>query len=194
MFDAAGVRVDDDEKNRRHAQGNQRKAPVQIEHHSNHAHQRDHIDQRAQQARRNKALNRVDIAGDTAHQVARLFVVVVGQREPLDMRIQPQPEIVHHPLTHTGGQIFFRVRTQRTHYGDGQSAKRGDLQNGEAVAASQRRNHASQPSTRMFGFQDVVDNQLQGPGLQQVRGAFADRRQQGDGQRLGVGLQQIRNT
>ena len=58
----------------------QREAPVEVEHHRHHAHQCQGVDQRTQHSRNNEALNRVDVAGHAADQIASPGVIVIGKR------------------------------------------------------------------------------------------------------------------
>ncbi len=106
-----------------------------------------HVDHRAQQPGSDEALNGVDVAGDAADQVAGLFVVVVGERQPLDVGIERAPQVVHHPLADAGGQIFLGVRTDRSDDGDHQRRDRSQLQNSEAAVARRGKQGLAVPFT-----------------------------------------------
>ncbi len=79
LLDAARIGIHYCEQDRRHGKRNQREAPVDAEHNYHHAGEREAINRPAQQPGRDKALDRVDIAGHPADQVSRLFVVVIGE-------------------------------------------------------------------------------------------------------------------
>ena len=65
-FDAAREAVDDQEEQRGDRQRDQREMPVDIKHHAEHADQRQHVDDHAEQRRRDEILHRADVAGDAA--------------------------------------------------------------------------------------------------------------------------------
>ena len=110
LLDLPRIGVDDNEKRGRYRERNQRELPVDIEHHADHSEQREHADQRAQQSGHNEALHRLDIAGDAADQVARVFLVVIRQREALDVVVHGAPQLVQHLLADRHGERFFRER------------------------------------------------------------------------------------
>ncbi len=119
FLDQPRVVEHDQEQQRRHRQRDQRESPVDVEHHRDHADQRDAVDQCAQQSRSEKALHRVDIGSDAADQVARLLLIVIGDRQPLHVRVQRDRRrscITHWP--DAGGEVFLRVGADRPEYGD----------------------------------------------------------------------------
>ena len=96
--DAARVFENDQPEHRRNRQCNQRKLPVDVEHHADHADQGQDIDQRVEQVRADKGLDGIDVAGHGAEQVSRAFLIVIGERQPLDVEVERLPQIVHDPL------------------------------------------------------------------------------------------------
>ena len=135
LLDQARVAVDHDEQRRRHGEGDQREAPVDVEHHADHADQRQAVDHHAQQAGSDEALDGIDIAGDAADQVAGLLLIVIGERQALDMRIERLPQIVHDPLADAGGKILFGVGADGVEDRDHQDGDGGELQDAEFVVA-----------------------------------------------------------
>ena len=119
------VVIYDQEQARHDQQCNQGEFPVQIEHHQHHAHQRQHIDQHAEHDVRNQTLDCIDIAGHTADEITGAFVIVIRQRQSLNVPVKHTPQVMHHPLTDAGGEIFLEVRTDggencdRNHREDG---------------------------------------------------------------------------
>ena len=99
------------EEARHDQQCNQGEFPVQIEHHQYHAHQRKHVDEHAEHYVRNQALDRIDVAGHPADEIAGAFVIVICQRQSLNMPVKHPAQVMHHPLTDAGGEIFFEIRT-----------------------------------------------------------------------------------
>src|SRR5215470_4113580 len=87
---------------------------------------------------------------------------------------------MHYPLTDTCGEILLRVRAQRTHNGYGQRSHGCQPQNGQRVVADSGSDQLVQPSVsaQPAGLENVVEDNLQGPGLKQAGGPFANDRQQ----------------
>src|SRR4029077_10218118 len=94
FLDAACVSVDNDKQKRRDGKRDQCEAPVDEKHHHEHSDQRQYANHDAQQRLRNEILNRVDIGGDGADQVAGRFAIVVSERQALDVMIESPPQVV----------------------------------------------------------------------------------------------------
>ena len=80
-------------------------------------------------------MNGVDVAGDAADQVAGLFLIVIRERQALDMRVKRAPQVVHHPLADAGGEILFGVGANCVHESDGEHGDGGKLQNRQPIGA-----------------------------------------------------------
>ena len=80
LFDAPGIAVDDRKQHWRHRQCDQSESPVQIKHYRDHTQQGDDVNQYAQQPLRNKTLDRVDVTGDSADQIAGALLIMEGKR------------------------------------------------------------------------------------------------------------------
>src|SRR5207245_1991449 len=81
LFNLARKTVNNDEKGRRYRQRQYGEAPVEIEHHRDHANERQHLNDQTQQRLGNETLNRVDVAGDSRDQVTCSFVIVIRERQ-----------------------------------------------------------------------------------------------------------------
>ena len=114
MLDATCVDVDNSKQEWCDGKRNQRETPVEIKHDPEHANQRQHINDDAQQRLRNEILNRVDIGGDCADEIAGGFAIVVSERQALNVMIENASQVVHHPLTDGSRQILFSVSAERT--------------------------------------------------------------------------------
>ena len=88
----------------------------------------------------------VDITGNAADEIARLFLIVVGKRKPLDMGIERPPQVVHDPLADAGGEILFRVGAKRIRHGNEEHRKHRKFQDGETVASHGGEDEPIQPA------------------------------------------------
>ncbi len=178
------------EKQWRHRKRDQREPPAQAEHDGHHTHQREAVHQHSQQSRGNKALNGVDVAGQSADQVAGLFLIVEAQGKALNVRVKRVPKVVHDPLAQVGGNVFLRVTAHRAHSGDHQHGQRGEFQNRDLVRAGGAEDQLVQPSVPVLRLQHVVQNHLERPWLRQRGQAFDEYRGDPDRQAFCVGPEQ----
>src|ERR1700712_3700338 len=86
---------------RRYCYSYESKIPVHIEHESKHAHNRQRIDENAQQGRRSKTLNGGNIRSNGAQYISNLMRIVVGKGKALKMMIYFLPKIVGYILRNT---------------------------------------------------------------------------------------------
>ena len=133
FLDPLGKEIDHQKQHRNNGERDQSKAPVVIEHHADHARERQRVDQHAQQRRSNEVLNRFNIAGDPADQIAGSLFVVFRQGQVMDMLVERPPQVVHHPLADAGGQIFFRVGADRSHDRDHRHRQHREIQHRKFV-------------------------------------------------------------
>ena len=75
----------------------------------------------------------VNIASHAADQVAGLLVIVISERQPLDLRVEGTPQVVHYPLAGAGGEVLLRVAASRSGDGDDQRGGCREAQNSQPV-------------------------------------------------------------
>ena len=92
------IRVNNQEEDRNDCQRHQRELPFDVKHDDDHPNQGENIYEDADQPRNNKRLNGVNVGGDPAYQIPRLFLIVIRKREPLDMGIENATKVVGDPL------------------------------------------------------------------------------------------------
>ena len=119
------------------------------------------------------------------------LLVVVGQREALDVRVQCLAQIVHHPLADAGGEIFFGVGANGADGRDSEREQGGPAQHRQPVVAGHRQDQVVEPAVRVLRPQHVVEHNFQRPGLQEIGGRLAHDRHDCNGQSSGVGPQQV---
>ena len=73
-------------------------------------------------------------------------MIVISQREPLNVYVKRLPQIVHHPLAYAGGQQLLGIAAQRSDDGDDDHRNGGELQYRELIAASQILDQKVQPA------------------------------------------------
>ena len=86
------------QQERRDADGDQREVPVEPEHEPQHADDRHQVDEDAERGRRREALHRRDVVGDRREQRAGLRAVVEGEREPVQMLVDADAQVVRDVL------------------------------------------------------------------------------------------------
>lgn len=171
-LDAPRETVHHHEEHGRDRQRDQREPPVQVEHHTEDADQRQRVGQDAQEGRGDEVLNALDIAGHPADQVARAFLVVFGERQAVDVVVERAPQVVHHPLSDVRGQVGVQIGTERAEDGDRPGRKHRDIQDRERAAADPA-DHRHQPPGQGPGLKQVVQHDLERPGIEQGRRRFA---------------------
>ncbi len=107
------------------------------------------------------------------------------------MGIQGAPQIVHHPLAYTRGQILLTVRTQCAQQSHDDQRDRCKIEQGDLVVASEGRRKGTEPFRQRLGLEQVIEYQFQGPRFQQVRDRYAQYSHEGKAECLPVGTQQI---
>ena len=83
---------------RQHEEAGQREAPVHPEHHDHDAGQREDVAEDGDDAGREQLVEHVDVAGHARHQPADGVAVVEPQVQPLQVRVQLHPQVVHDAL------------------------------------------------------------------------------------------------
>jgi hypothetical protein len=88
---AVAVRERDDE--RRHRERDQRQAPLEVQHHRRHAHDRQHVLEEEDQAVAEEEADRLEVDGGTRHQLARLVAVVEAEGHPHEVGVEGVPHV-----------------------------------------------------------------------------------------------------
>ena len=110
---------------RRDRQRDEREAPVQVQHHPDDPDQRQDVGHDAEERRGDEVLDAFDVVGDAADEIAGSLLVVLGQRQAMDVVIQRPPQVVHHPLPDGRGQTSV-FRYELTAPADGDDGHRDD--------------------------------------------------------------------
>ena len=127
--------IDNKEKRRRHQQRDQSEGPAEIEHHQNHAEEREHVHEHAEQRIRDQTLNRVDVAGNAANQIAGPFLIMERKRKALNVVVNNSPQIVHDPLADRSRQNIFEVGTDSAKDRDAEHREYREVQDCQFVAS-----------------------------------------------------------
>ena len=120
---------------RRDADGDEREIEVEIEHHAEHADDRQRIDEDAEQRGGSEALDRAHVGGDRAQHVADLVGVVIAQREALEMVVEALAKIVRDILRDALGVVVVDIARDRADRRDQHDAERGHAGQRERVLA-----------------------------------------------------------
>ena len=85
---------------RRDGKRHQRESPVEREHHRQHPDKRQRVDDNVEERRGREVLHRVDVVRDCADERPDLMAVVIGHRQPLQVRIHVVTEscAIHWPM------------------------------------------------------------------------------------------------
>ena len=102
--------VDHREQERRDREADQRETRVQVEHHDDHADDRQRVEQDAEHRRRDEALDRIDVARQAHDHVAGLALVVERERQSLHVMIEQMPQVEADALRHRRRQEVVEVR------------------------------------------------------------------------------------
>ena len=136
-LDAPRVGVHHKKQERGDGERDQGEAPVHPGHYRHHSGKSENIDQRTQQARGDKTLDIVHVAGDAADQVSGPLVVMERQRKPLYVGIKRAPQIKGDPLPDAGGEVFFRVRRDGIERRNEHHRQAGKLHDRKLVSGAQ---------------------------------------------------------
>src|SRR5262249_12505698 len=86
-------------------------------------------------------------------------------------------------------RILFDVAAYSADQGDGHDCREGKIEDREPVVTEEARNKGSPPAGETLRLHDIVDNDLNGPRLQNVSGSLADYGKQGDAHRFPIRTQ-----
>ena len=99
-----------------------------------------------------------------------------------------------HPLADTGCDGFFDIRADCVQHSNRQYGDGSQLDYGQGLRADSCPDEVVQPAMDLTPLQNVVEDNFQWPGLQQVGGALSDNRYDTDGQRFPVRPQEIADS
>jgi hypothetical protein len=191
LFDSTRVGVHNQKEGRCDRECYQRESPVEVQHHPDHAHQGDRIDQRPQQTRRYKTLNGVDVTRDTADQITRAFLVMERERQSLNVGIERTSQVVRHPLRNACSQILLNVGANCVQRCDGENPNAGKLQHRHLVGTGEVCQNVTKPALHGLALKKAIEHNLQRPRLQQVGHAFACNGNQADCKGLPMRTEQL---
>ena len=138
LLDAARITKHHRKEDGNDRECDQRELPIEIKHHRNHADERHHVNEYAEQAVHDEALDVLDVIGYTADQVASALLVVECQRKALYMRINGEPQIIAHPLGDAGGQELLAVGADCPDQRDHDDAGDREIQGRVRIGRKQR--------------------------------------------------------
>ena len=176
--------VDHREQERRDREADQREPGVQVEHHDDHADDRQRVEQDAEHRRRDEALDGVDVARQTDDHVAGPALVVERKRQPLHVMIQQMPQIEADALGDRRREEIVEVRRDRADERDDDDRDRGDVEGAELVGLA----HVNgEPIRHSLRAEHVVEDDLERPRLGQAHRRFDQHRDERDGEQRPVG-------
>jgi len=90
------------------------------------------------------------------------FVVVIDQRQSLNMRVERAPQIVHHPLADGGGGNILSVGTKGSYYRDGYGCHGGKPQDRHRIGPGDGKNMLVQPAvlSLLMGPENIVETRF----------------------------------
>ena len=116
---------------------------------------------------------------------------MVGERQALNVLIDGAPQIVSHPLTHARRQIFLQVSADGADDRDERDGGDREVQRRVFVPGEQAVHDRAERSRQLLRLEDVVDDHLDRPRLENVGDRFAEHRQQRERQRLPVRAKKV---
>ena len=85
---------------------------------------------------------------------------MIGERQPLKMRVESSPQIVCYPLPDTGCEVLLGIRRDCIENGNADNGNTGKLQDAEWVLSGNVVDETVQPATGCLGFQNVIQHDL----------------------------------
>ena len=172
-------------------QRNDREIPAQQEHHHDHRDQGQRVGQDGQCRGRRECLDGLHVAGQCAQQGADPGGVVVGQRQLLQVVIEPHPQFVADRLAQAFGQVAAGIHRytgdRRDRHGQ-QCCGFGDMGLG---LTAERRKQPRNPQRRWMITHDVVQDTLEWPRHRQRHRHLHQRRRQHSDDRSAVRPKQL---
>ena len=158
------------------------------EHHDERRRRRDE----REQAAHHQVLDGVRVHVDAIHGIARAARDVVMQAERLEVLEEPRAQVVHHPLTRADLHLHGPGGDELVHHLQQDTSRDDDDERAEQAAAGQRLHPRRQRLGEgvLGAVQDVVDDELEGPGLQRAEHDLHDEQDREDGGTPPVGTQE----
>src|SRR5882762_7692151 len=97
---------------------------------------------------------------------------------------------MHYPLSDAAGQILFKVRAERAEDRDDNHGQHRKVEDRRLIGADPT-NDAGQPLRHSFRSKDVIENDLERPGLEEIGEAFTNHRDEGERKKGPVRIKQI---
>src|SRR5947207_4871486 len=113
------------------------------------------------------------------------------ERETLYVRIKRAAQIKGDPLPDAGSEVLFRVRRDSIERRNEYHGQAGKLHNGKLVSGAKVLHEVQDGSMRPARLQDIVNHDLQRPGLEQVGHRLSDNGQETNGQSAPMRSQQL---
>ena len=179
------------QQKRRDGHDDEREVPVEPEHQAEHADDRHEIDEDAQRRRRHKVLDGSDVVRNRAEDQSRLVRVVVVEREAFRVVVQPQAEVIGHPLAHALRVVAVDVRRDATEHGEQHQREGRRRPKRHPVGGEPRAEQPDDPVGNGLMPDSIVDNDLEGPGACQPGGRFDQHRQQDDDEPAAIRAREI---
>ena len=154
---------DEEQQKRRHADGDQREVPVEPEHEADDTDDRQQIDENPERGRGREVLQRRDIVGNRRQQNAGLLLLVVAERQALQVIEHSDAQVVRDPLSDALRVVVVDVRGHAADDRDEDHGDGGD--GGESHLALGQREIADpmQPVRQRMVAEHVVDDDLEWP-------------------------------
>ena len=152
-----------DDDQRQHREGHRREPPVHRDQHDQDAGQHHDVAEHRDHAGREQIVQRVDVARHPRHQPSDGVPIVVAEAEPLELRVDLQPEVEHDPLAqHLGHPGLSELEQERHH--EQREERQGDARDARQIA----------------GGDVAIDGELGEPRLRELHQRTRDDRHQAE--------------
>jgi len=121
-------------------------------------------------------------------------LIVISQREPLDVGINRPPQIVCNPLPHVGCKVLLCVSAHRVSYGYDKDGDAGEDENVARRGSGGRHDEFMNPAMLILALEKVVQNDLERPRLKEAGYAFASDSEKAEPKLAPVGTQNIQDA
>src|SRR4051794_17288815 len=111
----------------------------------------------------------------------------------LNSGIEHLTKVMHYPLSDAGCEVLFGVGTDRVKNRDDEHGDGSDFEHPITIAAGQGYEKVVQPSVGALVADDVVENDLQRPRIEQIGSAFSDNGEQSQGKSFAMWTEQVRD-
>jgi hypothetical protein len=180
VLDPSRQAVHDHEHDWRDRERHHGEPPIEVDHHAEHAGERQDVHQHAKEDRRDEVLRGIDVARQPDDHIAGLPPVEERQRQALDMVIEEVSQVVDDVLADRGRQVLLSVRAERSDKGNRNHRERRGVQQRQPIASDG--GHPGEPLRRGLGPDDVVEHDLERPRFEQPGSALDEHCRKRDGQ------------